>query len=107
MCDLEAEPFTHNCTVHTRIQSIAVHRSPGAIAPTFQVDPDPSLIYGYCETPMDSAASKAHLAVVKHQATMPNKKGDPLRESQCNTMYGGLGVISYVEAFQVDLGVWN
>lgn len=47
---------------------------------------------------MDSAASEENLAVVKHQATMPNKKGDHLRESWFKYNVGGLDVISYVEA---------
>ena len=42
------------------------------------VNPDPNLTCGYYEVPMDyfnSTAGKARLAVVKYQATVPNKKG--------------------------------
>ena len=41
-------------------------------------DPSPNLSCGYYEVPMDyfdSAAGKARLALVKYQATVPNKKG--------------------------------
>jgi len=40
--------------------------------------PDPNLSCGYYEVPMDyfnSGAGKARLALVKYQATVPNKKG--------------------------------
>ena len=64
-------------------------------------DPDPNLSCGYYEVPMDyfdSTAGKARLALVKYQATVPNKKGTLFVNPGAITMYAGPDVISYVGA---------
>jgi len=64
-------------------------------------DPDPNLSCGYYEVPMDyfdSAAGKARLAVVKYQATVPNKRGTLFANPGATATHTDLDVISYVEA---------
>jgi len=46
----------------------------------------------------DSTAGKARLALVKYQATVPNKKGTLFVNPGAITMYAGPDVISYVGA---------
>ena len=62
-------------------------------------NPDPNLRCGYYEVPMDyfnSTAGKARLALVKYQATVPNKKGTLFVNPGTLATYRGLCLISYL-----------
>ena len=66
------------------------------------MDPNPNLSCGYYEVPMDyfdSAAGKARLAVVKYQATVPNKNGTLfVNPGTITTYYDGQDEASYAES---------
>jgi len=70
-------------------------------------EPDPNLSCGYYEVPMDyfdSTAGKARLALVKYQATVPNKKGTLFTNPGMITTCGGFGEMAYVKTLKAGLG---
>ena len=51
----------------------------------------------------DSAAGKARLALVKYQATAPNKKGTLFTNPGTITTCGSFDEMAYVKTLKVDL----
>ena len=91
--------LTRNCTVLQ--DPVSTDLTWGNCTDFGVVDPNPNLSCGYYEVPMDyfdSAAGKARLAVVKYQATVPNKKGTLFANPGTITTCGGPDPISYLEA---------
>lgn len=69
--------------------------------------PDPNLSCGFYEVPMDyfdSTAGKARLALVKYQATVPNKKGTLFTNPGTITTCGSFGEMAYVKTLKAGLG---
>jgi len=106
ICDLRNRSSTHKGLYHGQ-DPIDADLTWGTCTDFGVADPDPNLSCGYYEVPMDyfdSAAGKARLAVVKYQATVPNKKGTLFMNPGTIEAYdSGLTQIAYAEALQVDL----
>jgi len=97
ICDLR----THPSLTHRVQDPVDADLTWGNCTDFGVADPDPNLSCGYYEVPMDyfdSAAGKARLAVVKYQATVPNKKGTLFMNPGTIEAYdSGLTQIAYVE----------